>query len=303
MLRRYFWIAGPLSFLALGLGHFYLGRIRWAAIFVGAWVAFAAVLLTPIPMTFAGFAFAYLGMLSVYAVACIHAALVAWRSPFVARRSYHRWYGYAAYVMVVSAAVIGVTSAVVPVGGYHPFRASSSSMNPTLRAGDYFVAKEGPFDARYVGEAIVYRRDEETLIHRLVAVGGDRLAVRDRQLVINGVALVRRPLCNVQLDMGAGKISEESLGRHRYAVQDLDVAISDTLNDREEDMLAPGQMFVVGDFRDNSADSRFYGASAESQYVGRALYIVWSDDWSRIGRSLSGDAAVSRNDYCPSAAK
>lgn len=303
VLRRHFWIAGSLSLLLPGLGHFYLGRIRWVSILIGGWVAFAAVLLTPIPLTFAGFAFAYLGMLSVYATACIHAAAVAWRSPFVVRRSYHRWYGYAAYVAVVSAAMTGVTFAVVRIGGYHPFRITSGSMNPTLRPGDYFIAKEGRFDARYVGGAIVYRRDEETHVHRLVAAGGDRVAVRDRQLVINGVTLARRPLCDVQLDMGAGKISEETLGSSRYAVQDLDVAISDRLSERDEEVLAPGQMFVVGDFRDNSADSRFYGASAESQYVGRALYIIWSDDWSRIGRSLSADLAASPKDHCPPGSK
>jgi signal peptidase I len=149
-----------------------------------------------------------------------------------------------------------------------------------------------------VGEAIVYRRADETHVHRLVAAGEDRVAVRGRKLVVNGVTLARRPLCDVQLEMGAGKVSEEGLGKRRYAIQHLDVAIGDRLSERDEEVLAPEQMFVVGDFRDNSADSRFFGASEQSAYVGRALYIIWSDDWSRIGRSLSTDQPVTAKDYC-----
>ncbi|NOT39543.1 MAG: signal peptidase I [Alphaproteobacteria bacterium] len=299
-LRRYFWLAAPLSFFVLGLGQLYVGRIRWAAYFLVAWVAVAALLLTSVPLTFAGFAFAYLGLFSVYAVAGVHAGIIAWREPLIERRAYHRWYVYPTYAVIVPGAMMGVVYAVVGLGGYHPFRLASDAMAPTLRAGDYFVVKEELFDPRYVGEVVAYRRDDETHVHRLVAVAGDRVAVRGGRLIINGAELAVRPLCRVPAfpDGRTVEVAEERLGNHRYAVQNLDEG-SDFVREREEATLAPGQFFVMGDFRDNSMDSRMLGAFDESQFVGRALYIIWSDDRSRIGRSLLTDLPVVGKDHCP----
>jgi hypothetical protein len=80
------------------LGQLYAGQIRWSAYFLGAWAAFLALLFTPLPSTFPGFAFAYLGLMAVNVATFLHAGVVAWREPVIERRPYHRWYVYVAYV-------------------------------------------------------------------------------------------------------------------------------------------------------------------------------------------------------------
>jgi signal peptidase I len=196
--------------------------------------------------------------------------------------------------------MIGAIYAAVHVGGYRPFRVSSSAMAPTLESGDYFMIKTGTFDARHVGEIAVYKRDDgKDHVHRIVAVVGDRIAVLGGNPVVNGRTPAVRPLCRALAPSNglSVQISEESFDSRRHAIQQLDEGI-EIMRERKEEQLAAGQFFLMGDFRDNSADSRVHGASDEKQFVGRALYIIWSDDWSRIGRRLSANTSIASSDYC-----
>jgi signal peptidase I len=45
---------------------------------------------------------------------------------------------------------------------------------------------------------------------------------------------------------------------------------------------------MLGDYRDNSLDSRFFGFVDRSAIVGKAVYVYWSNDFSRVGTSLQG---------------
>lgn len=61
---------------------------------------------------------------------------------------------------------------------------------------------------------------------------------------------------------------------------------------RRRDQLGPlvvpeGALFLLGDNRDDSIDSRYHGPIERSLLIGRPLYLYWSSDVSRIGRSLS----------------
>lgn len=236
------------------------------------------------------------------AVAFVHAGISAWREPFIEGRPYHRWYVYAVYILVCIPAMMATIYASTTLGGYRAFRVASTAMTPTLLAGDYFIMKAGPFDPRNVGEVVLYRRDDNRIhVHRLVATAGDLVAVQGGRLIVNGEALGIQPLCRAQSSGGeAAEVFEERLGSRRYAVQHFDKSV-ELMREREEGALQMGQFFVMGDNRDNSADSRAYGDFAESQFVGRALYVIWSDERERIGRSLSPDLPVVASEHCPGA--
>jgi signal peptidase I len=187
------------------------------------------------------------------------------------------------------------------------FKIPSGSMIPTLKVGDHlFVNKfiygfRVPFmNVKFLqlrppqrGEVIVfvYPKDQDKdFIKRIVAVGGDTIAVRNNTILINGQPIKRKrlpgPCMYYQDDEDQGQSGEirrciayeEELGDNRYRVYQNEHSLG-ALNDFGPQKIPPGQVFVMGDNRDNSHDSRFWGGVntvPESFIKGRAIIIWWS---------------------------
>lgn len=193
-----------------------------------------------------------------------------------------------------------------------PFAIPSSSMSPLLKAGDFvFVDKaaygwtlaslplsgalgadEGDGNQRLFGkpvnpgDVIVFvSPDGQDYVKRMVASGGDRVEMRKGQLVLNGRAIPCLPegagLCRETLPNGASH-SVRSNG-------------SGPLSDMTELMVPEGHYFVLGDNRDDSADSRLsrsgggVGMVPDANVIGRASRIFFSSNegvrWARIGQA------------------
>ena len=134
---------------------------------------------------------------------------------------------------------------------FEPFEVSSASMEPTLGAGDHVVANKLAyrFDAPQRGDLAVlhHPRSDEVLVKRIVAVGGDSVGLEDGVLVVNGHAQ-REPFADPEL------IDSIYFGPVR---------------------VPPGRVFVMGDQRANSEDSRDFGAVALDAVIGRADTRFW----------------------------
>ena len=156
------------------------------------------------------------------------------------------------------------------------FRTPSDSMAPALIAGDHVFVAKGP-SARRVsrGEIVAFESPSEpaqVFLKRVVGVAGDRVQIDGQVVRVNGVALL------------AAK-GEESLGNHRYRVlhdPGLDA------RDRVDVTVAPNSLFLLGDNRDNSFDSRQFGAVPLESVKGRAV-LIWASfseggpRWERFG--------------------
>ena len=132
-----------------------------------------------------------------------------------------------------------------------PFRIPSDSMAPTLRAGDRVLVDKRAYDggAPRRGDLAVFRapRTGEILLKRIVAVGGDTVGIEDGVLVVDG----RRP-------------------REPYADPDaIDSVYFGPVRVRR------GAVFVLGDNRANSEDSRAFGAVPTSRLIGRVRARIW----------------------------
>ena len=186
-----------------------------------------------------------------------------------------------------------------------PFRIPSGSMLPTLLIGDHlFVNKfiygiEIPFtDVRLPGlrdpqrgDVIVFtvaKRGGETypvderpdlpreeFVKRIVGLPGERIAVRSGVVYVNGAPIEAVPTGESFRD-GLGRrleIFAISDGSRDYRVlDDLDVSLSEF---REETIL-PGRYFMLGDNRDHSKDSRFWGTVRLAEIKGPAFVLYWS---------------------------
>jgi len=192
------------------------------------------------------------------------------------------------------------------------FKIPSGSMIPTLTIGDHLLVNKfiyGPripfTDTRIFawkepkrGEIIVFKYPEnetKNFIKRVVGLPGDKLEIKNGKLFINEqpVPLSERllPQDNVQeagmASFNNPKQYDEQLGMVRHRLQYL----HDQAGFNFGPVLVPEEsVFVMGDNRDNSQDSRVWGFVKFNKILGRALIIYWSWDgddrwvrWERIG--------------------
>jgi len=186
---------------------------------------------------------------------------------------------------------------------FEPFNIPSSSMKPTLLVGDYlFVNKPAygyskysfpfgiaPIEGRVWseqperGDIIVFALPSNTsidYIKRVVGLPGDTVQVRRGRLFINGQIVHRELVGTTEIKEDGGNIQVvneyiETLpdgAVHRiYEESDLE-----HLDNTEEFIVADDHYFMMGDNRDNSADSRVIGAVPFENIIGRADFLFFS---------------------------
>lgn len=180
----------------------------------------------------------------------------------------------------------------------------TGSMNPTVIEGDRVLVDKRaygwrlPFTLRRlvdVGDphcdvvVLASPADGTTLLKRVVAVPGDRVEMRDDRLIVNGVAVRYRPLPS---STGDGLLEETRASRPRFVREDLrgvshDVMLlpgGDARRSFAPLVLPPDRYLVLGDNRDNSADSRYFGPVSRDAIFGRALRVVVSLDPEHLYR-------------------
>ncbi len=165
-------------------------------------------------------------------------------------------------------------SAVMKSNFVQAFKMSSAAMEPTLLLGDHVLTDRSQ-SARKPnrGDLIVFEYPEDPtkdFIKRVVAVGGDTVEIRNKELLVNGKAV------------------SEAYAVHNEANM---VPASENPRDNLSSRAIPeGEYFVMGDNRDRSYDSRFWGSVPKSRVKGTVKSIYWSWDkekfavrWDRVG--------------------
>lgn len=170
------------------------------------------------------------------------------------------------------------------------FKIPSGSMEPTLEIGDHILVNKFTYGINLPvtntplislgeperGDIIVFEypvEPDKDFIKRVIGIPGDVVEIRDKKVFVNGEPLVQ----------GYTKYTEDHV-------------IPGGVNERDNfgPVTVPeNQYFVLGDNRDNSYDSRFWGFVEEEAVKGEAFIIYWSWDrdnfaprWSRFGKLL-----------------
>jgi len=186
-----------------------------------------------------------------------------------------------------------------------PFKIPSGSMMPTLISGDFILVNKFTYGLRVPllnntffeighpkrGDVFVFHYPPDPsidYIKRVIGVPGDKIAYRDKKLYINGVPQDLTLLGDYSyvgsgLNMVNAKRYSEQLGdvKHDILLENNSIAVDG------EVVVPPGQYFAMGDNRDNSKDSRYWGFVPENNLVGRAFLIWWNfDNLGRIGNII-----------------
>ncbi|SAL46598.1 signal peptidase I [Caballeronia telluris] len=222
------------------------------------------------------------------------------------------WLEYTASFFPVILVVFVVRSFVV-----EPFKIPSGSMVPTLLVGDFILVNKYEYGLRLPisntkltegkpltrGDVVVFRypKDESVdYIKRVIGLPGDTVAYEDKKLTINGkpVPETAQPDYFDDERIGYAKQFVEDLGGRRNAILNNPqvppfVIGADDFPFRDNCVynaqgvtckVPPGHYFMMGDNRDNSADSRYWGFVPDKNVVGRAFFI-WMNfsNLKRIG--------------------
>ena len=162
---------------------------------------------------------------------------------------------------------------------FQAFKIHTGSMERNLLVGDHllvnrFVLAPAPsraerllLPARHArrGDIVVFKfpeQPERDFVKRVVAIAGETVEVRAKRLYINGRP-IDEPFVHFLEPPGAPRTADEQTAadvRERYGPVTV----------------PPGHLFVMGDNRDNSEDSRYWGFLPERNVKGRAMLIYWS---------------------------
>ncbi len=192
-----------------------------------------------------------------------------------------------------------------------PFRIPSGSMMPTLLVGDFILVNKFAYGLRLPvthskvmaggdperGDVIVFRYPKEPsidYIKRIVGMPGDHVAYYNKQLYINGQP-AKQHIQNeyIKIDPDQARPGQLFIEEDLMGVPHNMLIDKNRLSIEGEYVVPPNSYFVMGDNRDNSNDSRYWGVVPDENLVGKA-FMIWMNwdfsknslDLSRVGNSI-----------------
>ena len=194
-----------------------------------------------------------------------------------------------------------------------PFRIPSGSMLPTLHIGDFILVNKYQYgirlpvinkkifeiDAPDYGDVMVFRfpLDENVnFIKRVVGLPGDKVAYSNKMLTVNGETVAQISSGNYSIPHDSNRKVQTSRLQESFGPgENHQILVDEKRPTRNLIFKVPeDSYFVLGDNRDYSNDSRFWGFVPEENIIGRAFFIwfSWSSEsgiginWSRIANAI-----------------
>lgn len=192
-----------------------------------------------------------------------------------------------------------------------PFRIPSGSMNPTLYDGDFILVNKFGYGLRCPvgscklvnigepqrGDVVVFRYPAQSqndpnygndFIKRVIGVPGDHIQYLDKTLFVNGQKIELKPAGIFPEDRLAQRFDEDLTGvQHNILME------ADRRSPQVDATVPPGHYFMMGDNRDESNDSRYWGFVPEENLKGRAM-VIWAAGTLKTGPVFSRFGKVIR---------
>ncbi|MDH5357140.1 MAG: signal peptidase I [Gammaproteobacteria bacterium] len=181
-----------------------------------------------------------------------------------------------------------------------PFRIPSGSMLPTLHIGDFILVNKFAYGIRLPvlnskivsvgeperGDVVVFRYPKNPnvdYIKRVIGLPGDKVGYFNKTIYINDKPVAQdvqqKQASMLSIVPESSELRYEYLGEHEHHI----LVNPERRLIEGETIVSAGEYFVMGDNRDNSNDSRFWGTVPEHNLVGKAFFIWMSWDWGAGG--------------------
>ena len=263
-------IAAVLSFLTPGLGQLYNAQIlKGICLFLASFLIPIILLLAGLQGKFYGLVFILLFYICLWLFIIVEAFFSAKRKKEVVLKRYNKWYVYFIIILFMLGSYIIPTDFVANIASktlrFSAYRMATGSMEPTLSIGDCLIADFKYFDKNELhrGDLVLFQYPEDptkVFIKRVISLEGEKIEIKDKQVYINDEAI------------------QES-----YKVHKDNILYEATRDNFGPELVPSDHCFVMGDSRDNSRDSRYWGFLPTSNLKGKPLYIYWAKDKKRIG--------------------
>ncbi|HQT27250.1 MAG TPA: signal peptidase I, partial [Burkholderiales bacterium] len=240
-----------------------------------------------VPALFAGLALT----LAVWLYGMIDAWRGAKRRQDYFARSWQKSGLYALVFLVCNALALPFLIGYVRAHEVESFRIPSRSMEPGILHGDTIFADKryncpGCREAVQRGDIAIFvypNNRTRYYIKRIIGLPGDHVAITGHEVMVNG-----KPLTVKEEKSPKGMLVTESMDGKTWAAQWTETAKKPP---EANETVPPGQVFVMGDNRDESVDSRIFGTVALQDVVGKARQIWFSKGsgtirWTRFGKVL-----------------
>jgi len=274
------WLAGLLAILNPAVGYAYVGKLQKGII-----ISLLLLFLYPALAIFLIVKITKIALLCLVAIPIIIIFIFFTDCYKTAKeynisyelKSYNKWWVYLSLYIFFGIILTSLPQTYTRNNLIQAFKIPAGSMLPTLEIGDHLLVDKSIYKNTPIqrGDIIVFpmpKKPEIDYIKRVIALPGDTIEIVNKEVFINGK----------QQD-------------HSYSIHlDTRVLVKGT---SPRDNFGPikipdGNVFVMGDNRDNSYDSRFYGFISTQTVKGKFVQIYWSWDrktssvrWNRIGKS------------------
>ena len=272
------WVAAMLGFFCPGLGQLYAGQPLPAVLWgVGRWVA-ALLFILPIVMASApgdrvtALVAAPALALGYSVLSGLNARNAARARPSLGREWFTTWWAISLISLLISGADAVLAAVVVPRLPLQVYTVEGGSMLPAVQEGDRIVSTRARAIRPRRGTLVLYHPPDTNVVQlgRVVASGGETLELRNHRALVNGVPERTKSL----LTDPSGTADEQ-----------------DAIADRAPQKVPTGQVFILGDNRANSHDSRAFGPVPIENIVGTpSWWLLRHDAGGKLQWSDAGEA-------------
>lgn len=274
------WLAALLTFITIGLGHVYCGKAqKGIVLFLLGQLVFGVILSILLSYSAAGLIIGVIFCLLYFFYCIINAYATAKKSDSVyTLKKYNRWYVYLFFWFFCSVVVGSVMDMAVKANVAQSFHIPSGAMLNTLQIGDYIICNKFIYKTTEPkrGDIVIfpYPKDPSvSYVKRVIGLPGEALEIKNKNVFING-KLLNEP----------------------YVIHTTETILSPDASPRDNFgpvKIPNNELFLLGDNRDNSFDSRFWGFVDSAQVKGKVIYAYWSWSskdasvrWERLGKEI-----------------
>ena len=267
-----------LSFVTPGLGQIYNGQFRKGIILYLTGLLIITILsFTGLFLKFYGMIFCIPIIIGFWLFILLEALYSAKRLKKIKLKRYNKWYFYCIIFLINTFVISPLFNSIIK--DTKTYKIPSSAMEPTLQVGDHLTANMKIYknEKPKRGDVIIFKYPidpSKDFIKRVIGLEGEKVEIIHNKIYIN----------HKLIDDPWGHYDERSQSaKYLQPMEKFGPVI-----------VPKGSLFVLGDNRDNSQDSRHWGYVNVNAIKGKAIYIYFS--WDRYARNILGK--IRWNRFC-----